>query len=535
MTEDEKKEQKPSLVKRILMFFESLQPSAYMARVVVRKQALESRLVLVETGPRSVKSMFVGRTPRGKGADWRYVVLNMAPKDKTPLIVTKKSQQFISRLILKYFEFLVTVQKWENLDGDLYQFVVRVLLAFVQRERFLQDPEKFPREDGRGNAVYDFFYEQSADNETGEPEPRAFDNPEDECLALVEIMNVPVYKLDFLKAQKAHFAVHRLETPTWGYKEVHDDISFTGDELFRACQKTTKMSADETKGLFEAFQKKVRENVEEEAIQMGHVVNETGEEVDETFTNPLWDVWDKKRKMNDLSTPHGFLPGEFERPKHNGPATESPPSPKHHGLLQIARTQHAANMLEHRLEDSVPQEASMNPIDITMQDLQKWRDNHEKKVADMRIQAAIDAEEAQQASAVTVPGFEWTGITGLEHSTAPDGLLPVEIHERGPLGVEVEWSVPPRFVTVIQGSLAYLAGLRTGDELAKIDDADVRDWGGERIAPLLAMRPLNLRVLRQGESDLVGNAEGGVASLQDVQLELGNSPPRVNGDSHLPV
>merc|ERR1719478_163833 len=81
---------------------------------------------------------------------------------------------------------------------------------------------------------------------------------------------------------------------------------------------------------------------------------------------------------------------------------------------------------------------AMNPIDITLQDLQKWRDNHEKKVADLRIQAAIEAEEAQQSSALAVPGFEWTGLTGLEHAAAPDGFIAVTIRERGPLGVEVE-------------------------------------------------------------------------------------------------
>ena len=42
------------------------------------------------------------------------------------------------------------------------------------------------------------------------------------------------------------------------------------------------------------------------------------------------------------------------------------------------------------------QEASLNPIDITLQDLQKWRDTHEKRVAEMRMEAAIEAEEAQQ-------------------------------------------------------------------------------------------------------------------------------------------
>merc|ERR1719235_2393610 len=271
-------------------------------------------------------------------------------------------------------------------------------------------------------------------------------------------------------------------------------------------------------------------------MQLGHVVNEAGEEADETFINPLWDAWDKKRKVNDLSTPHGFLPGEYERPKPAVQAPTSPKSPMPNAFLQVARTHHAAYEHEHRIDEgSAQQETSMNPIDITMQDLQKSWENHERKVAELRIQAAIDAEEAQQASAVAVPGFEWTGITGLEHAPPDDGLLSITIPEKGPLGVEVEWSVPPRFVAVIPGSLAYLAGLRAGDELAQIDEADVRDWSGERIAPLLAMRPLNLRVLRQGQPDLVGAAGGGMASLEDVQLELGNSPPRANGDSNLPV
>ena len=45
-------------------------------------------------------------------------------------------------------------------------------------------------------------------------------------------------------------------------------------------------------------------------------------------------------------------------------------------------------------------------------------------------------------------------------------------------------SVSPRFVVVTPGSIAHRAGLRAGDELAQIDQADVRDWPGDRIAPL---------------------------------------------------
>jgi hypothetical protein len=522
--EEEQKDEIPSLVKRLVIFVKSLHPYAYMARVVERKAAMETRLVLVETGPRSIKSMFVGRTPRGKGADWRYIVWNGKPKIGTELQIVRRQQQFIVRsTVLSYFRFLVLEQKWEELHGDLYHFVLRVLIAFVQRERFGQDYEKFPRE------VYDFFYQQSEENQTGEPEPRQFDEDGDENVSLVEIMSIPLYKLDFLKAQKAHFSVDKLEKAAWGYKDVSDDISYTGDELFRAYQKSKAMDEENTKALFAAFQRRVEELVEEEALQMGHVVAD-GDDADETFANPLWDAWDKKRKMNDLSTPHGFLPGEFERPSAAEPT--SPKGQMPNAFLQVARTHHATHAATPQLEDE-QQEAPMNPIDITVQDLQKWRDNHEKKVADMRIQAAIDAEEAQQASAVAVPGFEWTGLTGLGEAPAPDGLITVTIRERGPLGVEVEWSIPPRFVAVVPGSLAFLAGLRTGDELAEIDRADVRDWGGERIAPLLAMRPLSLRVLRPGQ--LTDGAGVGVASLDDVQLELSNSPPRANGGSQLPV
>jgi membrane-associated protease RseP (regulator of RpoE activity) len=87
--------------------------------------------------------------------------------------------------------------------------------------------------------------------------------------------------------------------------------------------------------------------------------------------------------------------------------------------------------------------------------------------------------------------------------------------------------VPPRFVAVVPGSLAFHAGLRAGDELAQLDDADVRDWGGDRLAPLLAMRPLNLRVIRQAQladGQMEPQSPGNLASLDDIQLELGNSP-----------
>jgi membrane-associated protease RseP (regulator of RpoE activity) len=162
-------------------------------------------------------------------------------------------------------------------------------------------------------------------------------------------------------------------------------------------------------------------------------------------------------------------------------------------LLDIARKGNAAfdssEVVENIAEEQ--QEAALNPIDITLQDLQKWRDTHEKRVAEMRMEAAIEAEEAQQASAVAVPGFEWTGLTGVDAAPAPDGLVAVTVEARGPLGVEVEWAVPPRFVVVTPGSIAHRAGLRAGDELAQIDQADVRDWPGDRIAPLLGLRPLN--------------------------------------------
>jgi hypothetical protein len=328
--------------------------------------------------------------------------------------------------------------------------------------------------------------------------------------------------------------------PTWGYKDINDDISFTGDELFRAYQKTSKMSKDETYDLFVAFQKALGEAVDEEARELGHVATETGEEPDTTFQNPLWEQWERKGKHLQLSTPHGFLPTEYERPQQQSAAKEAT-SPMPGTFLKIAHANTANNLADHWKETAAAhanhEEASMNPIDITLQDLQKWRDDHEKKVADLRIQAAIEAEEMQQASSVAVPGFEWTGLTGVEHAAAPDGFIAVTIHERGPLGVEVEWTVPPKFVAVIPGSLAYLAGLRAGDELAQVDQADVRDWGGDRIAPLLAMRPLHLSVIRvagQLQDGQVGSQAPGMASLDDIQLELDNNSPPRNGEPPYP-
>jgi hypothetical protein len=546
-SEAEKKNEKKGIIQVVGEFVSSLHPSAYMGRVVTRKAKMETRVVLVETGPRSVKTMFVARMPKGirvpllgtvYAQAWGYVCCNRQPRASRPLVVTEMNKQFItSTIILKYMDDIVKEHKWENLDGDLYQFAVRVLIAFVQRQRFLADTEKFPRVDpNTGNPLYDYFYEQPEDNETGEPVERAFDGDGDEVLGIKELMNVPTYKYDFIQAQKYHFAVHRLEDATWGYKTIDDDISFISDELFRAYQDTNKMGKEETRSLFEEFQRALQEAVEADAAAMGQAVNDAGEDAG-AFGNPNWDLWEKKGKALDLSHPHTFLPSEYDRPQGSQSASKEPTSPLAKGLLDIARTGKAAfdssEVVENIAEEQ--QEAALNPIDITLQDLQKWRDTHEKRVAEMRMEAAIEAEEAQQASAVAVPGFEWTGLTGVDAAPAPDGLVAVTVEARGPLGVEVEWAVPPRFVVVTPGSIAHRAGLRAGDELAQIDQADVRDWPGDRIAPLLGLRPLNLRVIRAAQlADVAQDpySPGGLASLEDVQLELSNSPPRAEPEAY---
>jgi hypothetical protein len=116
------------------------------------------------------------------------------------------------------------------------------------------------------------------------------------------------------------------------------------------------------------------------------------------------------------------------------------------------------------------------------------------------------------------PNGPWTGALGLLDPPAaplPANRYLATINDEGPLGIEVEWSRPPRMHAVLPGSLAQRAGVHSGDVLLRVDHVDILDWAPDRVATLFGRRPLKLMLERDEH-----------ANAADVALEFDDEDER---------
>jgi hypothetical protein len=509
---DDKKQETQALVEKI----KQMHPWKYMSRVVTRGARLRSRLALVETGPLNVKATVCPRTPPGYCRRLRYVLCGYEPDTpccafiatKLPsflpcasrrkpaseieLYASASDTEFLYLMVLKYFEMLFTTHKWDNIDGELFQFCVRVLFAFCQRERFINDKDAFPP------AEYPHYYEEPEDDPLGELMPRGFDGEEDEMVSLTELHTVPVYNIPdskgIIAAQKAHFEVGTVETAMWGAKDIPDSKSFFGDELFRAFEKAKKMSGSETLQLLLQYQEDVRKRVKEQAEVIKRVLKEQEGEEGGVMTDVGWSHWKKKGQGKAAVSAAGadtFLPKEYERPVR---ADKS-------NLIKAITQAGAEEKLKEKVVTEEPKHVPLHS-EQKIRDLQNWRDTRKKERGAESEAATLAVADLEEQLAVAQSGFPmpsarstgWTGLQGaLEPQTnAPPNSFVATIATHGPLGIEVEWSKPPKMYAVAPGSLAQRAGMRAGDLLLRVDDVDIIDWPADRIATLFGKRPLRM-------------------------------------------
>ena len=104
---------------------------------VERSGAIKSRLTIMRTPEGNIISRLVARTPRNAKLARNYKYFNIPYPDDTPMCVTGDDRAFFWLIQKNTLKFMVDPAEfeWFAVDGDLYEFMLRMISALVNHER----------------------------------------------------------------------------------------------------------------------------------------------------------------------------------------------------------------------------------------------------------------------------------------------------------------------------------------------------------------------------------------------------------------
>jgi hypothetical protein len=107
----------------------------YMDR---RRNQIRSRLCLLNSLEGNLMSRMVARTPVSRNVRWKFIVKKQPIPEEEPVMVSEDDKSFFWLIQRGMLDVMLNNVGWDVVDGDLYEFMLRLMVALVIQERFMR-------------------------------------------------------------------------------------------------------------------------------------------------------------------------------------------------------------------------------------------------------------------------------------------------------------------------------------------------------------------------------------------------------------
>jgi hypothetical protein len=102
---------------------------------VQRKSEIRSRMCLIVSLEGNLMSRMVARTPVSRQVRWNYIIRKQPIPEEEPVMVSDYDNGFFWLIHSGMLDIMLNDVGWDVVDGDLFEFMLRLMVALVVQER----------------------------------------------------------------------------------------------------------------------------------------------------------------------------------------------------------------------------------------------------------------------------------------------------------------------------------------------------------------------------------------------------------------